>query len=204
MYEENSFTGRLNQLYTESGLSIEKFAKKCNVSGSAMQNYLSGSRLLPSEKVIDVCNAFTISADWLLGLSDAKSIETDVQIAVKTLGLSEKAVDNVIHLHGKDFEGGLSALLESEDFLTLTYDYADFRRCLKRISVKKPPVFCAWKTNEDGSITVDPDVAIDLFGSQVVMDMSRIINYDKDSYIKKEMNRIINEESHQNNEGSEI
>jgi hypothetical protein len=113
-------------------------------------------------------------------LSDTRSVDEDIEVAIKTLGLSEQAVNNIIEIHRRDSAGGVSKLLERTEFLTLAYDYADFRRCLEREpEVFEEGVYTAWETHKDGSVTVHPRIAVDLFGSQVVMDMSILIGNDK-------------------------
>ena len=70
----------------------------------------------------------------------------------------------------------------------MTYHYSDYLRCLERVPKEKPAVYCSWQTNKDGSITISPNDAADLFGSQVIMDMSLIIDADKYRYRKLEKN----------------
>ena len=73
MYDSDSFTGRLNQLFFESRVTMQKFAEKCGVSRAAMQNYLNGGRAKPDAKIVSkICKACSVTSDWLLGLSEVK------------------------------------------------------------------------------------------------------------------------------------
>src|SRR5574344_578997 len=55
----------------------------------------NGSRDLKREYIIAIARHFNVSTDYLLGLSDAPSVNLDIQNACKVTGLSEKAVQNL-------------------------------------------------------------------------------------------------------------
>lgn len=119
MYDEKSLTGRLNTLYIESRLTNDKFAQCCGVSGSAMQNYLNGSRSFPSGKIVDVCKKFSVSAQWLFGLSDVRTTSEDMQTAIQTLGITEKATLKLAAPeYGNPWGKTLSTMIESKYFST--------------------------------------------------------------------------------------
>lgn len=44
---------------------------------------------------------YNVSADYLLGLSDCPSVSVDIQIAQKTLGLSIRALDNLVYIYNR-------------------------------------------------------------------------------------------------------
>lgn len=171
-------TRRLKKVLMESGLTIEEFAKQCKVSRSAMKNYLDG-RLPQSDQLINICKACNVSADWLLGLSDVKSTSADISTVVKTLGITEEAVNTIIDLYGKERGPSLSRLIEHESFLLLVNDYTDFLRCLD--CVKSDPLFDQLGTviEENGTLSVKPYEAAVLMGNQVVMDLALITNEDR-------------------------
>ena len=90
MYAEN-FVGRINKLYSESGLSVKDFADKVGISRQTMDFYLNGKRSPSAESLIKISNAFSVSTDWLLAITDVRSQSVEIQSAVAALGISEAA-----------------------------------------------------------------------------------------------------------------
>ena len=141
MYKNQALKDRLNQLYTESELSIDKFAATLKISGSAMQNYLNpnntqNSRDLPTDKIADVCRGYNVSADWLLGLSDVRKPSTDLRGVCEYTGLSENAILKIEKLSKEDEYNSdcISQMIESEKFshvITRLYAYIASMDCLE-------------------------------------------------------------------------
>ena len=123
MYDEKSLTGRLNTLYNDSRMTNDKFAEICGVSGSAMQNYLKGTRPFPSAKIPKVCAAFSVSADWLLGLSDVRKPSTDLRGVCEYTGISEEAIKKIEEISQEDeyIKDVISRVIESSRFDNVIY-----------------------------------------------------------------------------------
>ncbi len=87
------FRERLNQLLRESGGTIVSFAASLGISRQSLGYYLNGERIpdaLILRQMAEKCN---VSADWLLGLSDAKKNTPSTRAACAYTGLSEDAVN---------------------------------------------------------------------------------------------------------------
>lgn len=134
MYDEKTLTGRLNTLYAESGLTQEKFAESCNIKISAMQNYIKGTRSLPSDKIPDVCQAYSVSADWLLGLSDVRKPSAELRGVCEFTGLSEEAINRIVSPQiGSSIGKLLSRLIEKKHFFHFISTYKVFTSLLFRL-----------------------------------------------------------------------
>lgn len=109
------FYDRINLLYAESGAkSHDEFSKMAGITRQTISFYLNGNRKPDYPMTIKLCNAFHVSADWLLGLSDVRSINSDVSTVCKTTGLSEKAVVTLVELKTWQLIGGISSMLEKD------------------------------------------------------------------------------------------
>lgn len=179
MYEENSFTGRLNALYFDSRLSMDDFAKRCNVSRSAMQNYLSGDRTPDSKRLIDFCQAFNVSADWLLGLDDVREKSADLKSAVKYSGLSEETIKKIASYPDK-LKEAFSKLISSNDFWYLLKDLDMYLTVLYGIEGDEdayeeyPELERKVSIDEDKFLKIPFEQSLQLLAGAVGKDMNRI------------------------------
>lgn len=57
--------------------------------------YCDGSGQPSWENIIKIATYFGVSTDWLLGITDIETIKQDIRSAQKTLGLSDRAVENL-------------------------------------------------------------------------------------------------------------
>ena len=90
------FRDRFRELYTMSQCqSITQFAQKLKMNRQSVDRYYNGDRLPDLTSIIQICRIMSVSADWLLGLSDVKSQSADTINAVNVLGISEEAVKTV-------------------------------------------------------------------------------------------------------------
>ena len=76
-------------------MSNTEFAEFLDISRQTVGFYCNGERIpdaLGLKKIAEKCN---VSADWLIGLSDIKSIDQDVKVACEYTGLTEEAVETL-------------------------------------------------------------------------------------------------------------
>lgn len=74
-------------------MTLDQFSKKLEMSRATVGFYAAGQRIpdaLGLKKIAEKCN---VSADWLLGLSEARSSDSDIQEICKKTGLSEGIVN---------------------------------------------------------------------------------------------------------------
>lgn len=122
---------RILKLRESKGLTQAELAKKLSelstdgksVSREMVNLWEKGSRDLKTSQIIIICKFFNVTADYLLGLSDCMSVESDVQTACKVTGLSEMAIENVSNSpifkpdwYKENLLEICCAILESKDF----------------------------------------------------------------------------------------
>lgn len=64
------FTKRMRDLREDRDLKQEDVAKILNITRQQYQLYESGKRKLPIDLLIELCEFYDISSDYLLGLTD--------------------------------------------------------------------------------------------------------------------------------------
>ena len=71
---------------------------------------------------------FGVSTDYLLGRTDVPAVEPDMQTAIKTTGLTEKAIRSISgQLYDCEMVELLSQILENEQFTCILVDICDMR-----------------------------------------------------------------------------
>ena len=70
MVNVSKVADRLKEIRAELKLSQEKFGKILSVSQDTVSLWETGKSLPSVETVIDLCEKFSISADYVLGLED--------------------------------------------------------------------------------------------------------------------------------------
>lgn len=126
--ENLCFAQRFSSL--RSGKTQSECAELLGISRPTVGFYESGERIpdaITLGRIARICN---VSADWLIGLSDVKSVERNIQVAAATLGISGKAAENLaristeaeddnlfISLKKSAARDALNRILESEDVL---------------------------------------------------------------------------------------
>ena len=74
----------------------DQCAKELGISRGALSFYENGERKPDAEILYRMSEYFKVSVDYLLGLSDITSADTDVQTACKVTGLNEEAIEALI------------------------------------------------------------------------------------------------------------
>lgn len=112
------FPKRLRELLAENGKSQKELAEAMGKTRQAIGYYADGSSSPDWEALKFIANYFEVSADYLLGLSDVRSPEVNMQIVCNYTGLSEDAIlvlrDAFTSIH---HYCALSDLIESDDYL---------------------------------------------------------------------------------------
>lgn len=87
------FATRLRGLLESRKITMTELAKKIDVTRQAVSQYQDGSTQPNAETITNIANYFDVSADYLLGLSNVKSTDTELKGVCEYTGLSEKAVN---------------------------------------------------------------------------------------------------------------
>lgn len=78
--------------------SQDQCAKELGISRGALSFYENGERKPDAEILYRMCEYFSVSADYLLGITDVPTLKKNIQNACKTTGLSQKAITAIIKL----------------------------------------------------------------------------------------------------------
>ncbi|WP_449451488.1 helix-turn-helix domain-containing protein [Streptococcus suis] len=74
------FSERLKKLRTEAGLTQKQLAEYLNTSQPAYQNWEKGIRSPGKESIEKLTNFFNVSSDYLLGNSDIRNPEEEIDL----------------------------------------------------------------------------------------------------------------------------
>lgn len=87
------FPTHLRELINEQNKKQEDLTEVLGVkSRQSVTGYIDGSTAPTADKITAIAKAYNVSADWLLGLSDVRNPDMDVQAACRFTGLSESAI----------------------------------------------------------------------------------------------------------------
>lgn len=89
------FSERLSELMKERGLKQQDLANVLEVKRQTVSLYMSGQSMPDAEQLKNIAVFFNVSADWLLGLSEVRVLETDMREICTYTGLSEVAAKNL-------------------------------------------------------------------------------------------------------------
>lgn len=111
------YSGTIEELAVErgridaKGITVRSLAKDLNVSVGVLSDWQNGNKTPRGDSIMKLAEYFGVTADYLLGLTDASVIDTDIRISCDTTGLSEKAVKILSGMEKSDVEK-LSKLIE--------------------------------------------------------------------------------------------
>lgn len=74
------------------GRDVSKMAEYLNCSPQAINQYKQGTAVPQVEKLIKIARYFNVSTDYLLGLSNVKSTDTELKGVCEYTGLSEETI----------------------------------------------------------------------------------------------------------------
>ena len=128
--KNGTFQTRFKRKFYESDLTQEALANVLGVSRPTLVGWLEGKNLPDILSLEKIARYFEVSADYLLGLSEAESPDISVRAAAEYTGLSEEAVKRLHNglfdparklngWHKRVKEDNLymaSMLIESDDF----------------------------------------------------------------------------------------
>ena len=125
-------TERLNGLIEKAG-NVTAFARSIGVSRDSVNNWLLGRSGIRVNDLVKISTVYHVSIDYLLGLVNEKTPDTDKRSVLSYTGLSESALDSVLFFKKSDecrAEMGpsdLSLVLENPDFTRIIPNFDSLR-----------------------------------------------------------------------------
>ena len=95
---DNVFAQRLRTLMKERGVTQDILAEKAGCSRQAVSQYMDGSSAPNVDKLLSIAEYFSVSTDYLLGLSGTPTNDKDLRFVCDYTGLSETAVATLRNL----------------------------------------------------------------------------------------------------------
>lgn len=116
--ELDTFPLRLKELMTEAPkTSQQALADKIGVTRQAVSNYMTGQSSPDWKTLKAIADYFKVSSDYLIGISNIKSVEPNKAAAIALTGLSEAALDEILLLKTIPFENEpLDKMLSASTF----------------------------------------------------------------------------------------
>lgn len=131
------FPSRLRELRKEKGVSQDQLSKELGVSKSTIGLYETGDTLPDAKTLRDLAVYFDASADWLLGLSDVKTLDKNIRNICEYTGISENNIKWIsrINLHQTMTEDLSKQLLKSLNDFIMSDDFPDILVGISNIRV---------------------------------------------------------------------
>ena len=138
---------RFRELMDNSGKNRQEIAKIFGCDTSTITKHYNGDRGITTEQLIKYAKLFHVSADYLLGLSNAPTTDKNLQMICDYTGLSLAAVEV---LHNKAYPLTLDALsdkLDSVDIDSTTTESAALKQQIANMGLKSIAEYKAFVKN---------------------------------------------------------
>ena len=86
---------RINELLAINDVKQKELAAYLSISDNIVSYFVKGTRVPNTEQIIKIANFFNVSSDYLLGLTDVKTTDTDLKMIVDYTGLSEECIKEI-------------------------------------------------------------------------------------------------------------
>lgn len=147
----------LLKLREEMGLSQELAAKNMNISRSALGYYERGERQPDASFIIKAADFFGVTTDYLLGLSEYRSIENQAIANTFDLPLSDKAID-FLKSCPPALLPTLDLLLSDSNFEEFLLEVMTYIYSLKYGESSESVDLISHKLNQAGSSFASPEI----------------------------------------------
>lgn len=104
---------RINSALADANCKQKDLAKALGVTDNTVSYWCSGARTPNTEQIIEIAMKLGVSSDYLLGLSDVMTNDTDVKMICDYTGLTEEAVSFLV-LTNKCLSGAKSSIFSDE------------------------------------------------------------------------------------------
>ena len=172
--DPNPFASRLRELMEERGVTQGDIAAVTGRSRQTVSQYVNGISEPGYDNLVNIAVALNVSTDYLLGLSEIKSINPEITLAQKITGLDEYSIDK-LWAQSKIAEGDSDADLTLEmvdefiDFALGCYGkhspvalYWNFRKQYDRMIESNDQTMLT-TISDTGDVVMSPYAAADHF-----------------------------------------
>ena len=90
------FPSRFRNLIEKKRATLDALAAEFNTTRQTVSNWQNGVTVPDAVSICDIARYFGVTTDYLLGLTDVKTIETNVRAVAEYTGLSEDAIKHYL------------------------------------------------------------------------------------------------------------
>ena len=135
------FSHRLSELLCRSYKNLNVIAEEMGITRQSLAQYRDGNNIPDALTLAKIADYFNVSADYLLGRTDVKSMNLDVKAIHDKTGLSESAAEKLLkEKHLLEIET-LNAFLEADVycFIDVCFDLLPTIECkaLREVALKQ-------------------------------------------------------------------
>lgn len=120
----NEFAQRLVMLREDKGLTQQQLADILGVTRQSLSLYEKAERTINIDLLAKIADEFEVTTDFLLGRSNAKTLDTNIQSICKHTGLSSEAVRGITSFHWFTF-GDISIINYLFEEIAVAFDNWD-------------------------------------------------------------------------------
>lgn len=114
MNNVNRFGERLLALREERKETQQQLADAIGITRQSLSRYETNERTPNIDLIYNIAKHYNVSSDYLLGLSEVKSLDNNIQSACKVTGLSEEALNEIIRFCSFTAEDDITDRLYTE------------------------------------------------------------------------------------------
>ena len=101
MDTKTNFSEKLKELRRKKGFTQRQLADKLDISFQAISTYEQGKSVPQSDVLAQIAQKLGVSADYLLGLTDEETTDTEIRAVAKYLGLEVSTIQLLLDYNNK-------------------------------------------------------------------------------------------------------
>ena len=102
--DNNIISERLKKLLMDKQVRQKDLAEYLGITSNTVSYFITGKRRPNLEQIVKIANFFSVSTDYLMGLSDVSTTDKDIKNACELTGLSEETIKYLSSFKSDCFE----------------------------------------------------------------------------------------------------
>ena len=116
---------RLRTLIDETELPRQAIADEMGCDVSTITKHYNGTRNLTTDFIVMYARYFNVSADWLLGLSEVRTVSPDTAMICRVTGLDDKAVQTLSEINDPTNFESPKEIIDTLNYIIGELDYRE-------------------------------------------------------------------------------
>lgn len=129
------FPSALRELMRERNTTQQELADVLGKTRQSISYYCDGSSSPDWETIAAIAKFYSVSSDWLLGLTDVRSSNSDIHAVCEFTGLGENAVINLNAHYSSIAIAFISELIEQTEITNLSLLYENLKHSRKKLDI---------------------------------------------------------------------